>query len=48
LAQLQAHPADTLEEHCARWAETNGVKVSISTMSRVITQDLGWTRKKSR
>jgi transposase len=47
LAQLQAHPADTLEEHCARWAETHGVKVSISTMSRVILRDLGWTRKKS-
>jgi len=46
LAQLQAHPADTLEEHCARWAETHGVKVSISTMSRVIIRDLGWTRKK--
>jgi transposase len=47
LAQLQAHPADTLEEHCARWAATHGVKVSISTMSRVIIRDLGWTRKKS-
>jgi transposase len=47
LAQLQAHPADTLEEHCARWAQTHGVKVSISTMSRVIIRDLGWTRKKS-
>jgi transposase len=47
LAQLQAHPAATLEEHCARWAETRGVQVSISTMSRVIIRDLGWTRKKS-
>jgi transposase len=47
LAQLQAHPADTLEEHCARWAESHGVQVSISTMSRVIIRDLGWTRKKS-
>jgi transposase len=48
LAQLQAHPADTLEEHCARWEVTTGVRVSISTMSRVIIRDLGWTRKKSR
>jgi transposase len=48
LAQLQAHPADTLEEHCARWAATHGVQVSISTMSRVIIRDLGWTRKKTR
>ena len=47
LAQLEAHPADTLDEHCARWAETHGVRVSISTMSRVIIRDLGWTRKKS-
>ena len=47
LPQLEAHPADTLAEHCARWAETHGVKVSISTMSRVIIRDLGWTRKKS-
>ncbi len=47
LAQLHAHPADTLAEHCARWAESHGVQVSISTMSRVIIRDLGWTRKKS-
>jgi transposase len=47
LAQLEAHPADTLAEHCTRWAETHGVRVSISTMSRVIIRDLGWTRKKS-
>src|SRR5215212_7991582 len=47
LAQLHAHPADTLAEHCARWAETHGVQVSISTMSRVIIRDLGWTRTKS-
>jgi transposase len=47
LAQLQAHPAATLDEHCARWEQTSGVRVSTATMSRVIT-DLGWTRKKSR
>jgi transposase len=47
LPQLQAHPADTRAEHGARWAETHGVKVAISTMSRVIIRDLRWTRKKS-
>ena len=48
LAQLEAFPAATLQEHCARWAATQGVQVSTATMSRVITQHLGWTRKKSR
>jgi transposase len=47
LPQLEASPAATLAEHCARWAETQGVHVSTATMSRVIT-GLGWTRKKSR
>jgi transposase len=46
LAQLEAHPAATLEEHCTRWVEEHGVQVSTATMSRVITQHLGWTRKK--
>jgi transposase len=46
LAQLEAHPAATLEEHCAHWAEAHGVQVSTATMSRVITQHFGWTRKK--
>jgi transposase len=48
LAQLKAHPAATLDEHCARWEQTTGVRVSTATMSRVITQHFGWTRKKSR
>jgi transposase len=47
-AQLQAHPAATLEEHRALWAEAHGVQVSISAISRVMLRDLGWTRKKSR
>src|SRR5215212_10381898 len=46
LAQLQAHPAATLAEHRALWAEAHGVQVSISTMSRGIIRDLDWTRKK--
>jgi transposase len=45
-ARLEAHPDATLEEHCARWAEAHGVRVSTATMSRVIARDLGWTRKK--
>jgi transposase len=48
LVQLKAHPAATLEEHCARWEQTTGVRVSTASMSRVITRHLGWTRKKSR
>jgi transposase len=46
--QLEANPAATLAEHCARWAEAHGVEVSTATMSRVITQHFGWTRKKRR
>jgi len=47
LSQLEAHPAATLAEHCALWAESQGSEVSTATMSRVIT-GLGWTRKKGR
>jgi transposase len=48
LPQLEAHPDATLEEHCRRWEQAHGMVVSPSTISRVITHDLGWTRKKSR
>jgi transposase len=47
LAQLRADPDATLEEHCARWAETHGRSVSTSTMCRA-QQRVGWTVKKSR
>ena len=47
LPHLEARPDATLEEHCARWEQATGVRVSAATMSRVITRDLGWTRKKS-
>ena len=47
LAQLRAHPDDTLEAHCARWEETHGRTVSTSTMCRA-QQRVGWTGKKSR
>jgi transposase len=46
LPRLEAAPDATLAEHCTWWAETAGVRVSTATMSRVITQHLGWTRKK--
>src|SRR5438034_11625922 len=37
LPQLEAQPEATLEEHCARWEQETGVRVSTATMSRVIT-----------
>jgi transposase len=46
LPQLAAHPDATLEQHCSWWEAAQGVRVSPATMSRVITRDLGWTRKK--
>ena len=46
-AQLDAHPDAILEEHCQRWEESQGMRVSLSTMSRAIRR-LNWTRKKRR
>jgi transposase len=43
--QLEKQPDATLQEHCDRWEAQQGIKVSISTMSRAI-QHLQWTRKK--
>lgn len=43
--QLQLYPADTLAEHCQRWAARHTVTLSPATMSRMIAR-LGWTRKK--
>jgi transposase len=45
LAQLQAHPDSSLETHCQLWESEHGMRVSTSTMSRMILR-LGWTRKK--
>lgn len=45
-AQVAAHPDATLAQHCARWEATQGVRVSVATMSRVIRR-LGITVKKS-
>src|SRR5216117_1553119 len=44
--QLESQPDATLQEHCDTWQAQEGIKVSISTMSRAI-QHLRWTRKKS-
>jgi transposase len=43
--QLKEHYDATLEKHCLLWERKQGVKVSISTMSRAIRR-LGWTLKK--
>jgi transposase len=43
--QLEEHDDATLESHCQLWERKQGVKVSISTMSRAIRR-LGWTLKK--
>ena len=45
--RLQERPDATLEEHCAWWEATSGIRVSHATMSRAITA-LDWTRKKTR
>lgn len=45
LVQLEANPDATLQEHCEMWEAHEGIKVSLSTMSRAIER-LGWTRKK--
>jgi transposase len=46
-AQLQAHDDLRLEDQCRLWEQTQGVRVSTSTMSEAIKR-LGWTRKKRR
>jgi transposase len=43
--QLDAYPDATLVEHCHIWETTQGIQVSLATMSRAI-QHLDWTRKK--
>src|SRR6266540_1212908 len=47
LPYLEEHPDATLAELCEWWEQTQQVQVSQATMSRVITQHFGWTRKKS-
>ena len=47
VAQVRAAPDATLVEHCARWEEMTGVRVSPATMSRALGR-AGWPLKKSR
>jgi transposase len=47
VTQLQAQPDASLETHCQLWESEHGMRVSTSTMSRMILR-VGWTRKKSR
>jgi transposase len=44
--QLKENDEATLERHCQLWESTQGVRVSLATMSRAIRQKLGWTLKK--
>jgi transposase len=44
--QVRQSPDATLAEHCARWAATQGVSVSVATMSRALTR-LGLPLKKN-
>src|SRR5262245_31870106 len=46
-AQLAAPPDATRAEHCAQWAATHQVTVSVPTMCRAIAR-LGWTPQKRR
>ncbi len=48
LPRLRGQADATLEEHCAWWEQTSGVRVSTASMSRVITRHFGWTRKNRR
>ena len=45
--QLEENYEANLQRHCEMWEERQGVRVSISTMSRAVRR-LGWTFKKSR
>lgn len=47
LPRLEAQPDGTLDEHCAWYEQTSGVRVSTATRSRIIAREFGWTRKKS-
>ena len=46
-AQVATHPDATLAEHCARWEMSQGVRPSLSAMSRWL-RDLGLTLKTRR
>jgi transposase len=46
LAQLEAYPDVTREEHCRLFKATHGIEVSSASITRARAR-LGWTRKKS-
>lgn len=43
--QLRENDTATLEQHCRMWEESQGVRVSVATMSRSVRK-LGWSFKK--
>lgn len=45
VAQLEATPDATLEEHCGEWERQRGVRVSVATMQRAILR-INWRLKK--
>ena len=45
VAQLEATPDATLEEHCAAWERQRGERVSVATMQRAIRR-VDWRLKK--
>jgi transposase len=45
LAQLEASPHATLKEHCQQWEAQEGIKVSVTTMSRAIHLLMGKQKK---
>lgn len=45
VAQLQAHPDATVDEHLRLWQQEQATKPSRSTLGRAMLR-VGWTRKK--
>ena len=45
VAQVEANPDASLAEHCERWAQSQGARVSPSTMCRMLKR-VKWTRKR--
>ena len=45
VAQVEAHPDDTLEQHAERWAQATGVRLSLATLCRAVKR-AGLPRKK--
>ncbi len=46
-AQVEASPDATLEEHCAAWEKSHGVRLSVATMHRSIAR-VQYTLKRKR